>query len=440
MASLSEDYEMHVTSKFGRVFTQDTRTEEQKLADEYKKNRVLEILRRKVGRRTGTNERFLMNIAGSGSIKPHMKYGKQPGMPCMHSSKELALLASRIYTDNLSVVPSDMWPRIINCCCKFNTGLTNIQCRPQAMLVSGYPGYQNETNFSAIRVTRCVRFPMNGTMVFRLFLCSGKVTCTGGKSTESTRRSAFEFVAYMSNFGLLHANVYDFSITNIISSVQTPFWISVVGMVSALGDKVAYKPKKFPAAFYVDAEENGKAISVFFPCGQVLVAGVSDQAQLPNLIEKAVRMAERYKTTQKIAEAEIMQYKERNDCPESADFAQRTDNVVSVYNEQAIQSIVNQSAAMSEKTMEQIMFSATQFRVGMGVPIGEGNDEEDDEAPGQLCDGFSAPIVEFDSSDEDDSDQTSESSDVESDDENIQTCPPGSGDSYSEAIVEFDSD
>lgn len=334
---------------------------EEQMQKEYRKQLMLKKLRMMVPHPIGTNERHLKAFMGSDKMPEHQKYPHQPGMKSMHNQKHIDRIASCVFTSIPHSYPTVLDPIIINVCSKWLTGVININSRALSMLVDGYTGMQNEINFPAIRIAKCMNQPLYGAMDIRIFLRGGKATCTGAKTITSARTAAHEVVKYLQTMGIAEARVIKFTITNIVSKLNCGFHINVVEMVRVYKDKVSYKPKKFPALFYYDNKESGSAVFVIFPCGQIIVAGVDNETELSRLNELAFQKAMEFRTTKPIVDSAILEYKARNDSAAKADLDQKTDNVAVVYNAGSVTAMLNDVREISRQTMQEVIMAAKNY-------------------------------------------------------------------------------
>lgn len=121
--------------------------------------------------------------------------------------------------------------------------------------------------------------PKAATLLFR----SGKVVCTGAKSTDEVRLALEHMVRDIGAIGVAVSKKLDITVQNIVASADLGSIINLNAIAISLSlEKVEYEPEQFPGLVY--RPDVPKVVLLLFGSGKVVCTG----ARKPQDVEDAV--------------------------------------------------------------------------------------------------------------------------------------------------------
>ena len=115
--------------------------------------------------------------------------------------------------------------------------------------------------------------PKTTTLIFR----SGKMICTGAKSTRDIQEAVEEILQVMKGKGIINRGEPRIEIRNMVGSAFLGGNIDVEGAAYVLG-RTMYEPEQFPGAIY--RMEEPKVVFLIFASGKVVIAGAKREEEL----------------------------------------------------------------------------------------------------------------------------------------------------------------
>ncbi|MGC9307325.1 MAG: TATA-box-binding protein [Thermoplasmatota archaeon] len=130
--------------------------------------------------------------------------------------------------------------------------------------------------------------PKTAALLFR----SGKVVCTGGKTTEDVQQAIQKVIDMASSAG---ADVRDdpkIQVQNIVASASLGANLNLHAIALALGlEKVEYEPEQFPGLVY--RLEEPRVVMLLFSSGKLVCTGARKQAQVEEAVDQIAAELER---------------------------------------------------------------------------------------------------------------------------------------------------
>jgi transcription initiation factor TFIID TATA-box-binding protein len=124
-----------------------------------------------------------------------------------------------------------------------------------------------------------IKRPRTTTLLFT----SGKMVCTGAKTTRSAKRTIEQVVSNLRDNGIVIIGKPDTEIQNIVGSADLQGSIDLENVAERLF-KTMYEPEQFPALIYRMSEP--KAVILVFANGKIVCTGVKTEADLYLAIER----------------------------------------------------------------------------------------------------------------------------------------------------------
>jgi transcription initiation factor TFIID TATA-box-binding protein len=121
--------------------------------------------------------------------------------------------------------------------------------------------------------------PKTATLLFH----SGKVVCTGAKSSDQVRLAIGNLTAQLRKLGITLDNEPEITVQNIVASSDLGQKINLNIIAITLGlERVEYEPEQFPGLVY--RLDDPKVVLLLFGSGKLVCTG----AKVPQDVEKAV--------------------------------------------------------------------------------------------------------------------------------------------------------
>ena len=130
--------------------------------------------------------------------------------------------------------------------------------------------------------------PKTAILIFR----SGKMVCTGAKSTNQTRKALRKVVRKLKNAGIIIMGRLSTKIQNIVASANLGGKVDLVGWYSSkrLGRRMMYEPEQFPGLIY--RMKHPKAVMLLFSSGKLVCTGVKKEDDVYEAVHRIRHMLE----------------------------------------------------------------------------------------------------------------------------------------------------
>ena len=123
--------------------------------------------------------------------------------------------------------------------------------------------------------------PKTATLIFS----TGKLVCTGAKSSKLARRAVKKVVKELRGEGFKVADKPKVTVQNIVASADLSSKIDLEGVLDCL-DHVMYEPSEFPGVIY--RMKDPKVVILIFASGKLVITGAKTEEQV-NLAADKVR-------------------------------------------------------------------------------------------------------------------------------------------------------
>lgn len=164
--------------------------------------------------------------------------------------------------------------QIQNCVATFTLGLQNLNLQKISQDLS-FPEL-NPQRFAAMTIR------INNPKTTALTFSSGNMVCTGSKNILQSLWACRKYTRLLQNAGL-KVCFQDFSIQNIVASVEVPYALKLDDLARDHGPYVSYEPTLFPGA--VLRVQNPQVVFLMFRSGKIVITGAKDIS----CIEKAFK-------------------------------------------------------------------------------------------------------------------------------------------------------
>ena len=121
--------------------------------------------------------------------------------------------------------------------------------------------------------------PKTATLIFT----TGKMVCTGAKSSKEARRAVRKVVRELRNEGFIIRGRPEITVQNMVSSADVLGKVDLEEAVYVL-DNIMYEPEQFPGAVYRMAEP--KVVILIFSSGKLVITGAKSEEQVYEAVEK----------------------------------------------------------------------------------------------------------------------------------------------------------
>ena len=130
--------------------------------------------------------------------------------------------------------------------------------------------------------------PKTATLIFH----SGKMVCTGAKSSAQAVKTVDKVVKELKSHGIIIVGRPKTQVQNIVASVSLGGKIDLEKSVYKLG-KIMYEPEQFPGLIYRMAQP--KVVILIFSTGKLVVTGAKKEQEVYEAVNKLQRRLEEEK-------------------------------------------------------------------------------------------------------------------------------------------------
>jgi len=124
-----------------------------------------------------------------------------------------------------------------------------------------------------------LKTPKTATLIFT----TGKMVCTGAKSSKEARRAVRKVVRELKNQGFIIRGSPKIKVVNMVSSADLGVGIDLEEASYVL-DNIMYEPEQFPGAVYRMADP--KVVILIFSSGKLVVTGSRSEEQVYEAVDK----------------------------------------------------------------------------------------------------------------------------------------------------------
>jgi len=121
--------------------------------------------------------------------------------------------------------------------------------------------------------------PKTATLIFT----TGKMVCTGAKSSKEARRAVRKVVRELKNEGFIIRGKPKIKVVNMVSSADLGKYVDLEEATYVL-DNIMYEPEQFPGAVYRMADP--KVVILIFSSGKIVVTGSKSEEQVYEVVDK----------------------------------------------------------------------------------------------------------------------------------------------------------
>lgn len=112
--------------------------------------------------------------------------------------------------------------------------------------------------------------PKTATLIFT----TGKLVCTGAKSSKLAKRAVKKVVKQLREAGFIINDMPEVEIQNIVATADISSKVDVEGAADKLG-KTMYEPEQFPGLVY--RMEDPKTVILLFTSGKLVITGAKSE-------------------------------------------------------------------------------------------------------------------------------------------------------------------
>jgi transcription initiation factor TFIID TATA-box-binding protein len=145
-------------------------------------------------------------------------------------------------------------------------------------VVKGYPGVEYRPEQFPGLVFRLKR-PKTATLIFN----SGKMVCTGAKSSKEARRAVMKVIKELKNIGIIIISKPELKIQNIVASASLGGTIDLEKSAYDLG-RTMYEPEQFPGLIY--RMDEPKVVILLFASGKLVCTGAKREEDVYEAVDK----------------------------------------------------------------------------------------------------------------------------------------------------------
>jgi len=121
--------------------------------------------------------------------------------------------------------------------------------------------------------------PKTATLIFT----TGKMVCTGAKSSKEARKAVRKVVRELKDQGFIIRGKPEITVQNMVSSADVLGKIDLEEAAYVL-DNIMYEPEQFPGAVYRMAEP--KVVILIFSSGKLVVTGAKSEEHVYEAVDK----------------------------------------------------------------------------------------------------------------------------------------------------------
>ena len=145
-------------------------------------------------------------------------------------------------------------------------------------VVKGYPGVEYRPEQFPGLVFRLKR-PKTATLIFN----SGKMVCTGAKSSKEARRAVMKVIKELKSIGIIIISKPELKIQNIVASASLGGTIDLEKSAYDLG-RTMYEPEQFPGLIY--RMDEPKVVILLFASGKLVCTGAKREEDVYEAVDK----------------------------------------------------------------------------------------------------------------------------------------------------------
>ena len=121
--------------------------------------------------------------------------------------------------------------------------------------------------------------PKTATLIFR----TGKMVCTGAKSTKQARRAVRKVVRELKNSGIIILGRPEITIENVVASADMGARIDLERGARIM-DNLMYEPEQFPGLIY--RMDEPKVVMLIFHSGKIVITGARSAEDAQDAAER----------------------------------------------------------------------------------------------------------------------------------------------------------
>ncbi len=126
-----------------------------------------------------------------------------------------------------------------------------------------------------------VKDPKAALLLFR----SGKVVCTGARSSEQVHTVIGKVIKQIEKSGIVLTKEPEITVQNMVASADLGEQLNLNGIAISLGlDKVEYEPEQFPGLVYRMSEP--KVVMLIFGSGRLVCTGAKTPEDIGTAVDK----------------------------------------------------------------------------------------------------------------------------------------------------------
>jgi transcription initiation factor TFIID TATA-box-binding protein len=128
--------------------------------------------------------------------------------------------------------------------------------------------------------------PKTTTLIFN----SGKMVCTGAKSTKEARRAVMNVIKELKKSGIIIISKPEFKIQNIVASGNLGGMTDLEKAADMLKKNTMYEPEQFPGLIY--RMESPKVVILLFASGKLVCTGAKNEEDVYAAVDKLHELLE----------------------------------------------------------------------------------------------------------------------------------------------------
>jgi transcription initiation factor TFIID TATA-box-binding protein len=145
-------------------------------------------------------------------------------------------------------------------------------------VVKGYPGVEYRPEQFPGLVFRLKR-PKTATLIFN----SGKMVCTGAKSSKEAKRAVMKVIRELKKSGIIIIGKPELKIQNMVASANLAGLIDLERSAYSLG-RTMYEPEQFPGLIY--RMDVPKVVILLFASGKLVCTGAKKEDDVYEAVTK----------------------------------------------------------------------------------------------------------------------------------------------------------
>ena len=121
--------------------------------------------------------------------------------------------------------------------------------------------------------------PKTSILIFR----TGKMVCTGAKSSKEVKRAIKKVVRELKSSGIIIPGKPEIKVVNMVASANLGGLIDLEGSAYSLG-RTMYEPEQFPGLIY--RVDNPKVVFLIFSSGKIVCTGATKEEDVYSAVAK----------------------------------------------------------------------------------------------------------------------------------------------------------